>query len=107
MRRVRFSRRPLAWLERTGDRFLAWLQATPLSPEKHPWRFVLAAGVIVGLLLVLAGFQEGPPPNFRIFLLLLAIFVSVETSAALIGFLLLGSLLGIRPALGQSDEGNA
>ncbi len=105
-RHLRFTRRPAAWLERMGDRFLAWLKTTPVSPERHPWRFVMAAGVLVGFLLVLAGFQEGPPPNFRILLLLVAIFISVETSAALIGFLLFGGILGIRPAIGLADDSN-
>ncbi len=107
MRSLRFTQRPLAWVERTGDRLLAWLGTTPLDPERHPWRFVLAAGILVGILLVLAGFQEGPPPNFRIFLLLVAIFVGVETSAALLGFLIIGGILGIRPPIEPADDSGA
>ncbi len=97
--RLPFLRRPLAWLERLGDRFLGWLADTPIDPEDHPWSFVLAAGILVGVLLVLIGFQEGLPPSLAIFWLLLAVFVSVETSAALLGFLLVGGVLGIRPPL--------
>ena len=99
-RKLPLLKRPLGWLARLGDRLFGWLLSTWISPQEHPWRFVLIAGLTVGIVLVLLGMLiEGLPPSPIIFLIVLAIFVGVETSAALLGFLLLGGLLGLRPPI--------
>jgi hypothetical protein len=69
-----------------------------LDPRKHLWHFTAAVGLLVGVLLVLAQLQEGPPPSFGIGLLVTGIFISVELVATLAGFAIFGGYLGLRPA---------
>jgi hypothetical protein len=85
------------WVNRfKSDRLfarLAWL-----DPRKHPWRFTGVVGLLVGVLLILAQLQEGPPPSLGIGLLVAGIFISVEFMATLVGFAIFGGYLGLRPA---------
>jgi len=74
-----------------------------LDPRKHPWRFTAVVGLLVGILLILAQLQEGPPPSLAIGLLLAGIFISVELVAALVGYALFGGYLGLRPAFNKKS----
>jgi hypothetical protein len=91
-----------AWLTGLAGRVLGWLNATPISPRAHPWRFAFGVGLACGACLLLAKIVlEGPPPNLVIGLLIVAIFVGAELAAVAGGYLLLGGWLGIRPPLGR------
>jgi len=91
---------PPAWSEWVihfnSDRLFARLPW--IDPRQHPWRFAGTAGLLVGVLLALAGLQEGLPPSLGIGLLLAGIFISVEFAATLVGFAIFGGYLGLRPA---------
>ena len=91
---------PPAWSEWVihfnSDRLFARLPW--IDPRQNPWRFAGTAGLLVGVLLALAGLQEGLPPSLGIGLLLAGIFISVEFAAALVGFAIFGGYLGLRPA---------
>jgi hypothetical protein len=68
-----------------------------VDPRQHPWRFAAALGLLAGLALFAAQFQEGLPPSLPIGLLLAGIFIGGEWMATLLGFALLGGFLGLRP----------
>ncbi len=91
---------PAAWVEWVmrfnSDRLFARLPW--VDPRQHPWRFAGTAGLLVGVLLALAGLQEGLPPSLGIGLLVAGIFISVELAATLVGFAIFGGYLGLRPA---------
>ena len=88
----------VAWVQGfNSDRLFTRLQW--LDPRKHPWRFTGAVGLLVGVLLVLAQLQEGLPPSLAIGLLVMAIFISVEFVATLVGFAIFGGYLGLRPTI--------
>jgi hypothetical protein len=70
-----------------------------VDPRRHPWRFAAGAGLLVGVLLVIAQLREGPPPSLAIGVLVAGIFLLVEFVATLIGFAIFGGYLGLRPAL--------
>lgn len=70
-----------------------------VDPRRYPWRFTAGAGLLVGVLLVIVQFREGPPPSLAIGLLVAGIFISVEFIATLLGFVIFGGYLGLRPAL--------
>lgn len=83
------------WVAGFGsDRLFARLPR--LDPRRHPWRFAAALSLLAGVGLFAAQLQEGLPPNLAIGLLLAVIFIGGETSAALLGFALLGGFLGLR-----------
>lgn len=73
-----------------------------VNPRNHPWRFACALGLLVGVGLVLAQMQEGPPPSAAIGLLVAGIFISTELVATLLGFFTLGRYLGLRPSTAAS-----
>jgi len=82
------------WLRNKAGRF-AWL-----SPSVHPWRFVMSIGIVLGLLFPVAEFfKEGPPDHLQIAFLVIAIFLLGEMGAILLGFLIFGGFLGLRPPL--------
>lgn len=82
------------WLKKKAERF-AWL-----SPSTHPWRFVICFGIALGLLIPVAEFlKEGSPEHYQIALLVIAIFILGELGATLLGFLMFGGFLGLRPPL--------
>lgn len=66
----------------------------------HAWRFCFLVALVSGLGLSAAhGLLEGPPPELiKVFTVGLFFFV-VETIAVVLGFLLLGGFLGLRPPL--------
>ena len=95
----------IEWMSRfNSDRLFA--RVGWLDPRKHPWRFTGAAGLLVGVLLVLAQLQEGLPPSLGIGLLVVGIFISVEFVASLVGFALVGGYLGLRPDFIQKKHSN-
>lgn len=67
-----------------------------LNPRIHPWRFALLLGIWAGFCLLVAQAQEGPPPNIGAGLLVAGLFLSMETAATLLGYLILGRYLGLR-----------
>ena len=91
-----FSSPLVDWVKRfNSDRLFSRLPQ--LDPRMHPWRFTGAAGLLVGILLIMVQLQEGLPPNLGIGLLLMGIFLSVEFVAALVGLAIFGGYLGLRP----------
>lgn len=99
-----FPARMVEWAKRfESDRLFARLQW--LDPRKHPWRFMGAAGLLIGLAIWLVGFQEGLPPSLGIGLLLLGIDISVELVATMLGFAIFGGYLGLRPPLRNDKRG--
>lgn len=72
-----------------------------LNPRRHPWGFACILGACVGVGLVLAQLQEGPPPSLQASLFLAGIFISAEFVATLAGFAMFGGYLGLRPAFGR------
>ena len=99
--RVPWLGRPLQWIGSLGRRLLATINGISwLSPQSHPWRFCLLAALAVGLALGLAPVVlEGMPPSFAIFIKVVLVFITGETAMAMLGFLLLGEYLGLRPPL--------
>jgi len=88
----------VAWASNfNSDRLFARLPW--INPRSHPWRFAFALGLLVGIGLVLAQFQEGLPPSLRTGLIVMGIFISAELAATLLGFAIFGGFLGLRPAL--------
>ena len=69
------------------------------SPWRHSWRFALVAGLAAGLGLAAAHATEGPPDDLGQFILVSLVFVGIEFSATVAGFLILGGFLGLRPPL--------
>ncbi len=86
------------WVKRFSSDLL-FAHVPWVNPRLHPWRFTAGVGLLVGVLLVIAQLQEGPPPSLAIGLLLAGIFISVELVATLLGFAIFGGYLGLRPAL--------
>jgi hypothetical protein len=86
------------WVKRFNSDLL-FARIPWVNPRLHPWRFTTAVGLLVGVLLVIAQLQEGPPPSVGIGLLLAGIFISVELVATILGFAIFGGYLGLRPAL--------
>lgn len=68
-----------------------------VDPRHHPWRFVCMAGLLVGVLLVLGQLQEGLPASLSLGLLTVVIFLTVELTATLLGYAIVGGYLGLRP----------
>jgi len=95
----------IEWVSRfNSDRLFARVEW--LDPRKRPWRFTAVVGLLVGVVLVLAQLQEGPPPSLGIGLLVTGIFTSVEFVSTLVGFAIFGGYLGLRPALMQKKHSN-
>jgi hypothetical protein len=98
------------------DAFVEWVlrfdsdglfsRAPWLNPRTHPWRFACILGLLVGVGLLLAQLQEGLPPSLMIGLIVAGIFISAEFIATLVGFLLLGGYLGLRPSI-NLDHGSS
>jgi hypothetical protein len=72
-----------------------------INPRFHPWRFTSLLALLVGLLLVVAQLQEGLPSSLKVALLTAGIFISIEFFAILLGYVILGGYLGLRPAFGK------
>jgi Ca2+/Na+ antiporter len=90
--------RLIAWI------CVEWTTRVPwLDPRSHPWRFLTLIALGAGVALALAhAMFEGVPANPVIILRVSVLFIGIEFAAAMLGFLLLGGLLGIRPPIRQS-----
>jgi hypothetical protein len=86
------------WVKRFNSDVL-FTRFSWVDPRRHPWRFTAGAGLLVGVLLVIAQLREGPPPNLAFGLLVAGIFISFEFVVTLLGFIIFGGYLGLRPAL--------
>ncbi len=93
--------RPLRWIDNVGNRLFEWLMNWPwIGPRSHPWRFCASIGLLVGIGVALVhGLEEGPSINPTLTALVAAIFIGVEWVAVLIGYLVLGGFLGLRPPI--------
>jgi hypothetical protein len=80
----------------TSDRFFARLGW--VDPRRHPWRFAVAFSLLAGLGLFAAHLREGLPPSLGIGLLLAVVFIGGESLAVLLGYVILGGFLGLRPS---------
>ena len=86
----------LTWLEKLAAfpplrRLLGWL-----NPRRHRWNLVILAAVAMGLLLVLVeAVAEGISPNLSRALLVVGVYVSLESAGVMLGYLLFGKYLGI------------
>ena len=87
----------VAWVSRFDSDWL-FRRAPGIDPRRHPWRFAASLGLLAGLGLILVQLQEGLPPDLLSGMLLVAIFLSVELLATLLGFAVLGGYLGLRPS---------
>lgn len=85
----------LTWMEKLTTfppirRLLGWL-----NPRRHPWNLVILAGVAIGLLLVLVEvFAEGKSPNLGRALLVVGVYVGIESAGVALGYMLFGEYLG-------------
>jgi len=77
-----------------------------LCPRTHPWRFACALGALAGTGLSVAHLQEGLPPDLPTGLLITSVFIGFEFAATILGFVLLGGYLGLRPSLHLNKRGN-
>ncbi len=93
--------RPVQWIESLGNRLFERLLNWPwIGPRSHPWRFCACVGLLVGIGLALAhDLEEGSSLNLALNVLISTIFIGVELAAVLIGYLVLGGFLGLRPPL--------
>ena len=93
--------RPLHWIDHLGNRLFEWMLTWPwIGPRSHPWRFCASFALALGVVLAAApGLEEGLPINLALPALVSLIFIGVEFVAVLIGYLVLGGFLGLRPPL--------
>ena len=67
-----------------------------VSPRRHRWTLVILTAVAISLLLVLAEAEaEGISPNLGRVLLVVGVFVGLEVTGVILGYLLFGKYLGI------------
>jgi hypothetical protein len=99
--RLPWLSRPLRWIDSQGNRLFEWLMSWPwISPRSHPWRFCASVGLLIGIGLALAHrLEEGSSINLAVAAIVSVIFIGVELMAVLIGYLVLGGFLGLRPPL--------
>lgn len=71
---------------------LSWL-----NPRKHTWNFAILLGIAMGILLVLGEMlgEGGGPPQIGRFVLVVAIFISLECAGVLLGYALLAKPMGL------------
>ena len=67
-----------------------------INPRLHPWRLIVVLSALTGLLLALAQFAvEGPPNSPGRALLVVGVFLVLESGGVCFGYLLLRHFLGI------------
>jgi magnesium-transporting ATPase (P-type) len=93
--------RPLRWVDQLGNRLFEWVMSWRwIGPRVHPWRFCAGVALTVGVALAAVhNLEEGPSFNLATTILTWTIFIVVEVTAVLAGFLLVGGFLGLRPPL--------
>ena len=101
-RKLVILRQPVHWAEKIGDAVLDKITNMPrIGARVHPWRFCALVALLIGFGVSLAhGLGEGLPANLATAAFVALFFIVVEFVAVLLGFLLLGGFLGIRPPLG-------
>jgi len=87
------------WIRAEEMPLISWVH-----PRQHPWRFAVMLGLGAGIgLAAVHFFLEGgpslPSAPLNIILLISAIFIGIELTATLTGYLLFGGYLGLRPPL--------
>lgn len=99
--RLPWLRRPLQGIDALGNQLFEWMMNWPwIGPRSHPWRFCAAVALVAGVALAAAHrLEEGPPINLALAVGVSSIFIGVEFLAVLIGYLILGGFLGLRPPL--------
>jgi hypothetical protein len=67
-----------------------------LNPRRHRWNLVIVAGLAMGLLLVIAEtIIEGMSPNVGRVMLVIGVYLILEGSGVVLGYLFFGNYLGI------------
>ncbi|MDQ2884702.1 MAG: hypothetical protein M3Y39_01295 [Chloroflexota bacterium] len=68
-----------------------------LNPRKHIWNLIILIGIIMGMVLALAETlgEGGGPHEIGRFTMIVAIFISLECIAVLLGYVLLAKPLGL------------
>ena len=92
---LRMGRRPS---DAIFSRF-AWL-----NPRIHPWRFACALGLSSGAVVAALQLREGPSSTLAATVIIAALFVSIEFTATVAGFALIGAYLGLRPPSAPKKE---
>ena len=68
-----------------------------LNPRKHTWNLIILLGITMGMVLALAETlgEGGGPHQIGRFVMIVAIFISLECIAVLLGYVLLEKPLGL------------
>ena len=106
-RSIPWLSRPLHWIDNLGNQLFEWTMNGPwIGPRSHPWRFCTSVALALGVALATVhGLEEGPVLQFdNDWRWSGSIFIVVEFAAGLLGFLLLGGFLGLRPPLRPRRE---
>lgn len=101
--RIRFLAPAWRWVDRTVRRMGGWwdTRLPGLNPRTHAWRFFALLALAAGAALALAqAIGEGVSTHLGTALLVTVLFLGIEFAAAMLGYLLLGGFLGLRPGLG-------
>ena len=97
-KKVRFARFSFlfGWFEKVAALPLVRRLVDWLNPRKHHWNLVILLAVGMGIGLAAAeAVGEGLPGNWRLAGLVLSVYVSMESLAVVVGYLLFGKYLGI------------
>jgi hypothetical protein len=102
--RARFAGSFWGWMEKLAA--LPWVRAPIawLNPRRHPWRAVTLVALGLGLALVTAEAIGEGVPNPSVIWLVLTLFITLEGSGVLLGYVLFGQYLGIFSGQGPSKE---
>ena len=100
-RTVPIVQRPLYWIEKIGAVVLDKITNFPIvGARHHPWRFCVLVSLGVGIAVSLVhAVGEGIPANIITAMLVAGFFIAAEFIAVLLGFVILGGFLGLRPRL--------
>jgi hypothetical protein len=102
--RARFAGSFCGWMEKLAA--LPWVRAPIawLNPRRHPWRAVILVALGLGLALVTAEAIGEGVPNPSVIWLVLTLFITLEGSGVLLGYVLFRQYLGIFSGQGLSKE---
>ena len=98
---ISILRWPLSWIEKIGAIVLDKVDDLPLvGARRHPWRFCvlvsLGAGMALSMMHVL---HEGIPENIITAIMIAGFLIVAEFTVVVLGFVIFGGFLGIRPRL--------
>jgi len=95
-KRVDWIAAPIKWMGKLASFPLVREAIGWLNPRRHRWNLVLAAAVLMGLFLVLAeATAEGMAPNLGRELMVMGVYITIEGSGVVLGYLFFGKYLGI------------